>query len=849
MFFVFRFLAFRFLVVCVLSALGFVHSVHAQSAETALASAADNVADEQITAAINLGVSSGGMRRQVPGRWAMLALGGSNPTNRAREETIAVIVDGESNLQYARRVWMPGGARRLAWLPIQIPADVAYDQNMIDFSSIQIHHDVNGSEAFQQNVVGMPSTRSSLMLSKEKSRAAIILDQVAVGDDDGNEQNRDIADTVNAGRDLEVKSGRDEGLVHVQDHFLPPSPVGLDSIDQIVIASERILNDTLSLSRLQGWLQAGGRVWVMADRVSPEAAQVLLGDEMCYSVVDRVELNRVTYASNAPSQGGEEQLIEVWESERPVELVRVFTEATEVFCTVDGWPAAFQKRVGRGSVMFTTIGARGWVRDGVPLKNYEKLSSYFFSGRDPAPQPLASLTSFVDDEIGYSIPRRSLIAMLLGLHLTILVLTGVWLAKRHALQYLAIVIPIAALIVAGTFIAIGRQQTSAVPSTIAVSQIIRNLPGNPVVNLHSVAALYSQTERPLNIVSSADSTTLLGQGRVDGQVHRLQWDDSGQSKWLFVNQPPGVVRHLKTESEIELSPAWVARATFTKEGFQAQVQGLPSDRSEDAVVVATPAPILAVRFDPDMEQTLVSGRDDVLSPGQFIDAAIVSDVQRKRQELLREMLASDSAPFGHAPILLAWTDPIDSGAQFDDDLNRRGSALASVPIQLTPPPNGTEFHVPATFVRIEPHSGSRGLTAVFNARTGEWLELNQPRETEIQCMMPREMLPCILKRVGITIKINAPSRTLKIKSLADGEFINVYQKANPSGVIRLEIDDPQSLELNDFGGLVLSLDISPSEEERGRSESDSPQAVATNGPSRSTWKIDYVHVEFDATMQ
>ena len=836
-------------VACGLAVLCIATSATVQAIEASADGTVDAESHSQGDAVINLGVSSGGLRRQVPGRWAMLSVGGSNPTEQDRGETMAVIVDHESNVQYARRMWLPARARRVAQLPIEIPTTIPFDQNLIDYSSMQIHHAAGGAEQFQKDAVGMPSTPRTLLVSKERSRAAIVLDLTTAGDAISEEQNQDIADAVNAGRDVEMRSSGGEGLIHIPDHFLPASPVGLDAVDQIVIASDRILNDTLSLSRLQSWLQAGGQLWLMADRVSPEAARMLLGDAMCYSVVDQVALNRIEYAMVDPSIGGADRILEEWSSERPVDFLRVIAEPDSVLCTIDGWPAAFRKRVGRGSVFVTTVGARGWVRENMPLQTYVKFASQFFVGREVAPQPLAELTAFVDDEIGYSIPQRYLIAILLGLHLLVMILAGLWLARRQSLQYLAIVVPVASLIAGGAFIVIGRQQTSSVPSTVAISQIIRNLPNNPVVNLQSVAAVYSQTERPLNISSSPDSTTLLRDPGASGEIRRLQWDDSGRSQWLFVNQPPGVLQHLQTHSAIELSPPWLVQATFTEKGFQGRVVGLPADRSEDAVVIAAPAPSLAVEFEPGERNTLTSNRDGVLSPGQFIRSAIVSDMQRERQELIRKLLDSDKPPFGSDPILLVWTDPVDSGAHFDQDLDRRGSALASVPIDITPPTSGTRFHVPATFVRIQPYAGTRGMTAIFNAQTGQWLELSQPRETEIQCSIPRNLLPCTVDHASVTIKISAPSRTLTVQSLVDGEFHPVYREQDPSGLIRFDIRDPQALTLNGQGGLVLSLDVSESEQERARSQEEAADVPAASDPSRSTWKIDYVHVAFDATMQ
>ncbi|TWT64857.1 hypothetical protein [Allorhodopirellula solitaria] len=823
---------------------------HAQAPPSSAQASTEKQSGEASAPTIQLGVGPGGMQRHVPGRWAMLAVGGSNPTDQDREETVTVSVDGDASVQYARRVWLPAGASRIAWMPVPIPSDIAPDQTLLDLTSMQIRHSADGVEQFQDNPVGMPKTSRSLLLSKEQSRAAIILDQVAATDQAGNERNEEIADVVNAGRDIEVQDNRVEGMVHVQGHFLPASPVGLDAIDQIVIASDRILNDTLALSRLQSWLQAGGQVWLMTDQVSPEAARMLLGDAMCYSVVDRVELNEIEFETVDVTHSGAGPTIDAWSSERPVEFVRVFTDSADVLCTVDDWPAAFIKKVGRGSVLFTTVGARGWMQDGAPLLPYANISSFFFAGRENKPQPTARLTSFADDEIGYSIPQRHRIAILLGLHLLMIAAAGVWLARRQRLQYLAAIVPVVSLLAAGALVVMGQRQSNAVPSTVAVSQVIRNLPGNPLVNLHSVAAVYSQDAQPLELVSSPDSTTTLKQEQASGQIQRLLWDDSGRSKWLFVDQPPGAVRHAETRTSVEFSPPWSVQGTFSDQGFEGTVQGLPANQIADAIVAAEPRSALAITVDPETGAVRPSGHDAVLAPDQYIDAAIVSDVQRARQQLLREMFAEHATPFGNDPVLLAWTEPVDSGAQFAADFQQRGSALASLPIELAPAPSGTEFHVPATFVQIEPYAGSRGMTAIYNARTGQWLEMNQASEPELQCMMPAEMLPCQLRRASVTIKINAPSRTLDIKALVGDEFQSVYQQSNPTGILRFDIVDPAHLTLNDRGGLVLSLAISESEEElaRQQQETSSPTAAA-NAPNRSTWTIDYVQVDFDATMQ
>jgi len=791
------------------------------------------------------------MQRHVPGRWAMLAVFGRNPTAVDTEEMITVIVDSETNLQYARRLWIPAGSRRQSMLPIQIPSEIAYNQHQIDITSIHVRNATGGTEQFESNAIGMPSTSRSLLLSEEESRAAVIFDKIPPGDVAGDERVQDTARTINIARELTITSNRDSGLLYINDHFLPSSPVGLDAMDQIVIASDRILNDTLSRSRLQSWLQAGGQLWLMVDQVSPEAASALLGPDNCYSIVDRVELNDFELVADRELALSQTRQVETWSSEIPVDLMRVFVETEDIACSIDGWPAAFRKKVGSGEVLFTTLGARGWVTDNdkKPLLILQDIAQRFFSRRSPSPQPSAELASFVDDEIGYEIPGRSRVAAIFGLHLLVVVSAGIWLARKERLQYLAVVVPAASLIAAGVFIALGNKQTDAIPSTIAVSQIVRNLPDASEVKVRSVAAVYSQDAQPLNITSSPDSVSLLLDGLEDGEVKRILWDDSGKSKWMFVNQPPGVVRHVETESTIELAEPWVVRGTFTSRGFEGRLVGLNASRCEDAVIIAAPAPSLSVSLNQDSPDMLSGDNDNVLAVDQFINSSIVSDVQRDRQQLVRLMLASESPPFGVDPFMLVWTDPIDSGAMFDDNFARRGSALVSLPIELMPPPSGSRFQVPVTFVKTG--TGSRGASVIFNARTGKWLEMSKPGDAEVRFMVPNVLVPCQLSQANVTIKLNAPSRSLEVKTLVDTKFVSLYRQQNPSGVLRFKINDPQTLWLDKDGGLTLSLSISESEEERlaaavAKSKPSENKPIDAD-PSRSTWQIDYVHLDFEGT--
>jgi hypothetical protein len=425
---------------------------------------------------------------------------------------------------------------------------------------------------------------------------------------------------------------------------------------------------------------------------------------------------------------------------------------------------------------------------------------------------------------------------------------GAWLARAGRLHRLAVVVPLAALLAAGSLLAIGNRQTSAVPSTIATGQVARVMPESSEVQVHSISAIYSQQSRPLDLRASSQTATDLPEVDQTGKVRRIVWDDAGQARWLFVDQPPGVVRHIESDSVVSLPQTWGFSGRFTEDGFRGRLTGLDARRCEDPVIVATAAPALAVRFDSPALASSLSGIQDVLAPDQFIDDRLISDVQQDRQQLLRQMMSTDVPLVGRQPTLAVWTDPIDSGLTFDQDYVRRGTTLALIPISLQRLPPGMDFQVPASFVRLELEAGGRGVSSFFNAQTGKWLDqMNRPNETRLRCLPPEVLLPCQLKRATVRIKITAPSRTLEIKGLVDGQLVTLYRKENPAGILTTEIDRPEALGLDAGGGLPLAISVSATEQERqAAGQRDDPDAEEQL-PSRSTWQIDYVHVHLEGT--
>ena len=804
---------------------------------------------------VSISVAPGGAQRHVEGKWVTLAVYGTNRTDQDAEETVTVIIGDDTNQQFARRLWIPARATRKSWLQAKIPDRLDLRQAQLEMKSIHLVESESG-EQFQSNSVGMTMSERLLLLSREQVRTAVVFDRT---------ESFELTDMVYAGRDAKLLFGQDLGLISLGEDFLPPSTKALDAVDQVVIASDQILTDSVAVTRLRNWLYSGGRMWIMVDQIEPETVRTLIGDVACYSVVDRVELN--DFEHEQVSQHLTSFGTDTWSSESPVEFVRVLVDTDDIHAQIDGWPTAFWKRFGHGEVLFTTLSAGGWMQNRKPMPSYKRLSNRFFEPRIEPPQHAEKMIPFLDEEIGYTIPSRTLVAGVLALHVLIVLGAGAWLARCQRLHHLAFVVPVAGLIVAGSLVGIGNQHTSAVPSTIVTGQIARAIPDSSEVQVNSVAAIYSQQRSRLKIESSPETTTVIRDDDSPGEMRRLLWNDQGDSSWLYVTQPPGVVRHFESDSIVVMPQPWSVKGRFSERGFEGQINGLDADRCDDAVIVASAAPALAVNLPQDSQGAFVCGAQDVLWPGQFIGDKLLSDTQQDRQELLRQLHSPESTLYGREPSMLVWTDPIDSGVNFDDHYVRRGSALVSIPIRLQRLASGSKFQVPASFVRLEAE-----VSRVFNSQTGLWLdEMNQPNESRLRCVLPKTLLPCKLERASVAIKIDAPSRTLEIKCVVNDEDVTLFRKENPTGLLRFQIEQPDALQLDDKGGFPLVISVSQSFEEReaekgeaeerladeraiaewARGESEAartPQELGEpNVPSRSTWNIDYVHVNVEGT--
>jgi hypothetical protein len=345
----------------------------------------------------------------------------TNDTDEPRQARVIVTFTERPDDQYSRDLWVPEHTTVTSWL-LTGPAPVK-DGRISTEIEVLLYDRTDGTD---RRI--MPATeeriRSRLILARPREPSlTVMLDEP-------------VEDNVTPGQLPQPRSREDEiyellqvfrAARNASEHVnlvqtgpLPPIPEAFEGVDHFVLASNRIARDPVGLRALRHWLERGGRVWVMLDLVDPDVARLLLGDAYDFQVIDRVSLTTTKIDSVGDREGVE--LAVTQEHERPVDLVRVLTPPTDkIVHTINGWPAWFSRDVGRGKVVLSTLGARGWVRprgpkEPSPFANLRDLPvdlpafTALAEAVDPPEPPPAiaqeTLEPLLTEEIGYGIVDR-----------------------------------------------------------------------------------------------------------------------------------------------------------------------------------------------------------------------------------------------------------------------------------------------------------------------------------------------------------------------------------------------------------------------------------------------------------
>ena len=660
-----------------------------------------------------------------------------------------------------------------------------------------------------------------------------------------------------------------------------PDDFSLQGVDQLVISDDRIHEDLVRLAAIRRWMHAGGQLWVMLDQADPQALERIAGDDFRCHVVDRVGLTTVRIETQ--KKEGPPAVTES-EHDQPVDLMRVILADGEVQVdhTVNGWPAAFSKPFGEGRLLVTTLGARGWMQ----LRSLENPKTVDSSRRGPGarrpPQepepndsekspyvllpPMAEIagsfflvpkvarSSLVEgfeaqaaEYVGYSIPPRWQIAGLLAGFGGAVVVSGIWLRRRGALEHLGWIGPALSIAATAALLAIGGVNRHAIPSTAAVVDFVQTISGTDDIRSQGAVAFYRPEAGPWSIASIRGGHLLPDMGGQEGTTRRLVWSDLDAWSWQNLTQT-APQRSARFDQAQTLSQRIEARATYGPEGLAGRLSAGATLAPADAILATRNG-----QFGVDLsaDGSFRVSADGVLGRDQYLAAGLLSDEQNRRRRT-NELVLQDlrrSERLG-PPRLLLWTDQHISDLEFDAGRWLLGATLLSVPLVLERPPVNTQVRIPSPLLdyRHTNQPTNQPSSPIWDYSRREWHQYPDGATVWLKFQLPRELLPIELTTGRLVISVTGPLGRLEVFGLhrepgdvrpgaVGGQAVSIHVWDQPVGTLSLPLVDSSLLHVATDGCVVLGFAVKGPD----HAVATSPEAQSDEKPSY--WKIEELSLE------
>ena len=757
------------------------------------------------------------------------------------EGMVSVYFPDTVDQQYVRRIWVPEGGQRLAFLPFRMPAGIPRSQGSVELQMASIEVGEGDREVFRRSA-GNPLTDSILLsVDHDPVKTMAIYRRHSITSE--NRMDRPDVDAIDMLHIARQTAKLSTNVTSYQEDLLPPWPEAFEQYQTMVLCGGRLAHDAAGLAAIRGWLRDGGRLWIMADRTPPSMLAAILGNRLDLTVVDRVELD--SFEIQSPLRRSGEVLVDNCEFETPVEFVRVATERDDITATINGWPAAIWFPYGEGEVLLTTLAPRGWIDefDETPTVALSEMMTRFFNVPEGRLEP-ALMEAAVTQQIGYSIPSRGFAVAILAVCCGCLAVAGFVLARRDQLEHLSWAVPVIAVATTSVFLATGFANSTSVPPSIAALEIHRVLPGTNETRTEGLAAIYDSQSRNVDW-SAASRRWAIPVPPSDGEIRRLVWLDDDTMVPDNASTAAGSVGTARlTAATVSKTPLSVT-VQFGPNGLEGRFPSAgeaPAAAPTDAVIVQASMPGLPVAAAADGSFTAAA--DTVLATGEYVAGGLLSDEQARRHAVLQQLLTPDDGwVFPREPSLLAWSDELAWADRFPEGFATVGAALHVVPLTLSRTPPGTRFTIPTTFLRPSIEAGRGGTSTAYSSRTGQWVKgMTRGGETVLRFELPAEVRPCQLDGGTLLVRCTIPSRTLEVWAYGGAEPVQVFARSNPSGVLTIPLT-ADHLVMDAGGGVRLGIIVG--DVERPEVDPASTGADADGGLDDfedTGWQIDYARL-------
>jgi len=729
---------------------------------------------EIIVPSIEIANDVSGVRILEPGKWGSVRTVVANRSDAESTGLILVHFPNDPLRQFGSRLWMPAWSRREVQTPVLLGPQPE------GTTSVELATRLLGPDETHR---GAQATAPA-PITRGRFESAII----APHDD------TEVQSLV-AG--LRVSAGLKPTTFLLNPRNLPTSAAGYEAIDSVFLGGSELDLDPLRREALVGFLERGGRLWIVLDGVDQAWPREILGDRWDIAILDSVEVTQFVLAG--PS--GES----VQEFDRGVQLVRVAAPSFEVTHTVQGNPAALRKFVGRGQFVVTTLGARGWLDStGAPTAALGDLQAFVAPTDDSkllATSDTQIFDSHIGREIGHEVLGRGAVVLVLGLAVVALFGAAIWASRLRRLELAAPAAAVFALASGTVLIGLGRASQSQTASTAASDQLVlyADVPGRAEVLGRTSVYLSPLDDAPQSTVRTSRGGRLVPDRSGSGAMERMVWSDPDSLEIVGLDIRPGAAVNLS--SHVSARELGAARAIIGVDatGIRGTLDlggGARHDR-----------PLLVTAWGMETLDVDEKGALRQSDAGALGAGAMQSEEQIARQHALRNLLGR--AWYPNQSVVLIWSDLVPTGVLLPAP--EKGSSLRAIPVVFEAPAIGAEVAIPAVLLTAEPLRGTVGgrkSGSVYDPLKRTWLEeIHQPMLVVMQYRAPAAFGRIDVQSARLTLDLRAPGCRFDVVVVRDGKLRVVGGGVNPSGRTVVDLSADDSPEMDAEGRILIGNDV------------------------------------------
>ena len=346
------------------------------------------------------------------------------------------------------------------------------------------------------------------------------------------------------------------------------------------------------------------------------------------------------------------------------------------------------------------------------------------------------------------------------------------------------------------FLVVGERARQAVPPTVAVAQIIEGVSDKDEAAVHGLLEVYRPKPGPIEAGVEQGGLFQLDARDMQGQLRQFVLTDLDAWHWERVSllaEPRLASFHVTVPTEKPI----VALARFGPDGVEGKLSG-PFQNLSDALLSTTTGRKLAVHIQAD--GAFRAAGSDVLPKEQYLSGTLLTDRQQRRQDFYGKFLKKPGpASLRGRNVLMAWADPLDMHFHIAPGARRAGSALVVALLRLEHLAAGERATIPGSFLPYQRLLGSQQVQPT--------LESSDDVEMHLRFQLPAEVLPFKVERTGLSARIVAPGRSVALAARDGNQFTEVHRVDSPLDPIRIEIAEERLLQVDEEGGLHLTVTI------------------------------------------